>query len=350
MAVWTAAQLAHRFDLELRGDGQQSVTGVCTLTPGRPGHLSFLANPKYRSALRDTAASVVVLGPRDADSYSGTALVARDPYLAFARVSALFDVQPPCLPGVHPSAVIDPSARVDAAAEIGPFVVIDAGATVGAGARIAAHSHIGLNASVGEGTRLEGRNWIGPNCVVGARCRLNAGCVIGARGFGLAPTPEGWEEVPQLGRVVIGDDVEIGANTCVDRGAIDDTVIETGAKLDDLVMIAHNCRIGARTAIAAQTGIAGSTQVGARCLIGGAVGISGHLQIADDVVLLGRSMVTHSLPEKGTYGSGWPVVPAREWRKQVARMRRLDRTEAKIKRLEARLGLASEPEQEGEPT
>lgn len=318
--------------------------------PGHPGRLSFLANPKYRSALADTAASVVVVGGRDAETVRGTALVARDPYLAFARISALFDVQPACVPGIHPTAVVDATARVDPDAEIGPLVVIDAGATIGAGARIAAHSHVGLNVVIGEGTRLEGRNWIGPNCIVGARCRLNAGCVIGARGFGLAPTPDGWEEVPQLGRVVIGDDVEIGANACVDRGAIDDTVIESGAKLDDLVMVAHNCRIGARTAIAAQTGMAGSTTIGARCLIGGAVGISGHLTIGDDVVLLGRSMVTHSLPEKGTYGSGWPVVPAREWRKQVARMRRLDRTEAKIKRLEARLGLESAPEQEGEPT
>lgn len=350
MAVWTAAQLAHRFELTLRGDGQAEVTGVCTLTPGHPGRLSFLANPKYRSALADTAASVVVVGVRDAETVRGTALVARDPYLAFARISALFDVQPACVPGIHPTAVVDATARVDPDAEIGPLVVIDAGATIGAGARIAAHSHVGLNVVIGEGTRLEGRNWIGPNCIVGARCRLNAGCVIGARGFGLAPTPDGWEEVPQLGRVVIGDDVEIGANACVDRGAIDDTVIESGAKLDDLVMVAHNCRIGARTAIAAQTGMAGSTNIGARCLIGGAVGISGHLTIGDDVVLLGRSMVTHSLPEKGTYGSGWPVVPAREWRKQVARMRRLDRTEAKIKRLEARLGLESAPEQEGEPT
>ncbi|WP_029891559.1 UDP-3-O-(3-hydroxymyristoyl)glucosamine N-acyltransferase [Polycyclovorans algicola] len=350
MAVWTAAQLAHRFELTLRGDGQTEVTGVCTLTPGHPGRLSFLANPKYRSALADTAASVVVVGVRDAETVRGTALVARDPYLAFARISALFDVQPACVPGIHPTAVVDATARVDPDAEIGPLVVIDAGATIGAGARIAAHSHVGLNVVIGEGTRLEGRNWIGPNCIVGARCRLNAGCVIGARGFGLAPTPDGWEEVPQLGRVVIGDDVEIGANACVDRGAIDDTVIESGAKLDDLVMVAHNCRIGARTAIAAQTGMAGSTNIGARCLIGGAVGISGHLTIGDDVVLLGRSMVTHSLPEKGTYGSGWPVVPAREWRKQVARMRRLDRTEAKIKRLEARLGLESAPEQEGEPT
>ncbi len=348
--AWTAAQLAHRFSLELQGDDQIEVTGVCTLEPGHVGRISFLANPKYRQALATTSASVVVVGARDANAVTGTALIARDPYLAFARISALFDVQPACKPGIHFSAVVDSKAQVSPDAEIGPLVVIDAGATVSAGARIAAHSHIGAGATVGENTRLEGRNWIGPNCVVGARCRLNAGCVIGARGFGLAPTAEGWEEVPQLGRVVIGDDVEIGANTCVDRGAIDDTVIESGAKLDDLVMVAHNVRIGARTAIAAQTGIAGSTHIGARCLIGGAVGISGHIVIGDDVVLLGRSMVTHSLPDKGTYGSGWPVVPAIEWRKQVARMRRLDKTEQRIKRLEAALGLKGVPKQEGEET
>jgi UDP-3-O-[3-hydroxymyristoyl] glucosamine N-acyltransferase len=346
--VWTVGALAARFGLELRGNGEDEIEGVCTLTPGHAGRLSFLANAKYRSALATTRAAAVVVAARDAEAVPGAALIAPDPYLAFARIAALFDPSPACVPGIHPTAVIAADAVIDGTAEIGPYVVVESGARVGAGARIGAHSHLGINVSVGAATRLEGRNWIGPECQVGARCRLSAGCVIGARGFGLAPTPQGWEEVPQLGAVRIGDDVEIGANSCVDRGAIDDTVIASGAKLDDLVMIAHNVRIGAHTAIAAQTGIAGSTTVGARCMIGGAVGISGHLEIGDDVVLLGRSMVTHSLPEKGTYGSGWPVVPALEWRKQVARMRRLDRTEAKIKRLEARLGGADESSSTGD--
>ena len=166
--------------------------------------------------------------------------------------------------------------------------------------------------------------------------------MIGARGFGLAPTPQGWEEVPQLGAVQIGDDVEVGANTCIDRGALEDTVIGDGVKLDNLIQIAHNVRIGAHTAVAANTGIAGSTRIGSRCLIGGAVGIAGHIEIADGVVVLARAMVTHSLTEKGVYGSGLPVDEARSWRRQVAHIRRLDRWEARLKRVERQMDLPDE--------
>lgn len=342
MGEITLAELAAQHGLRLQGGGDLRIRGVCTLTPGKPGHLGFLANPKYRSQLATSAAGAVVLGEGDAAGSPLPALIAKDPYLAFARIARLFDPVPPPRPGRHPTAVVDANASVAADAEIGAFVVIEAEARVGSRAFIGPHSFVGAGAVIGDGTRLEGRNWIGPRCEVGARGRLNAGCVIGARGFGLAPTPQGWEEVPQLGRVIIGDDVEIGANTCIDRGAIEDTVIGNGVKLDNLIQIAHNVRIGEHTAVAANTGIAGSTVIGKRCLIAGAVGIAGHLSIGDDVVILARAMVTHSLPEKGAYGSGLPVAPAREWRRQVAQIRRLDKFDRRLRALMAAQGINDE--------
>jgi UDP-3-O-[3-hydroxymyristoyl] glucosamine N-acyltransferase len=339
MGEISLAELAAQHGLGLQGRGDVPIRGVCTLSPGRPGHLGFLANPKYRSQLASSAAAAVVLGERDAAASPLPALIAKDPYLAFARIARRFDPVPPPRPGRHPSAFVAEDATVAADAEVGAFAVIESGARVGSAAVIGAHSHVGAAASIGDGSRLEGRNWIGPRCVIGARARLNAGCVIGARGFGLAPTPQGWEEVPQLGRVIIGDDVEVGANTCIDRGAIEDTVIGNGVKLDNLIQIAHNVVIGEHTAIAAHTAIAGSTVIGRRCLIGGAVGIAGHLVIGDDVVILARAMVTHSLPEKGSYGSGLPIAPAREWRRQVAHIRRLDKYDQRLRALMSAQGI-----------
>lgn len=346
MASLLLSALAERFSLRRQGETDPLIEGVCTLTPGKPGGIGFLANPQYRKALAASAASAVVVSERDAEVAPMPVLVAADPYLAFARIAALFDPTPATVPGIHPSAVIGAGSSIDETAEIGPLVVVEPGAHIGAGAYVGAHSVVGRDAVIGAETRLEGRNWVGARSQVGARCRLNAGCVIGARGFGLAPTPQGWEEVPQLGRVVIGNDVEVGANTCIDRGAIDDTVISDGVKLDNLIQIAHNVHIGAHTAVAAKTGIAGSTRIGARCLIGGAVGIAGHLTIVDDVVVLARAMVTHSLMEKGAYGSGLPVADARSWRRQVAHIRRLDRWEARLKRVERQRDL---PDDDGEP-
>jgi UDP-3-O-[3-hydroxymyristoyl] glucosamine N-acyltransferase len=348
MGETTLAELAAQHGLRLQG-GDLAIRGVCTLMPGQPGHLGFLANPKYRSQLAATAARAVVLSERDAAAATMPVLVAPDPYLAFARIARRFDPLPPLRPGRHPTAWVADAAEVSAEAEIGAFAVIESGARIGAGVYIGPHSTVGSGAVIGEGSRLEGRNWVGPRCEIGARARLNAGCVIGARGFGLAPTPQGWEEVPQLGRVILGDDVEVGANTCIDRGAIDDTVIDNGVKLDNLIQIAHNVRIGEHTAVAAGTGIAGSTVIGRRCLIGGAVGIAGHLNIGDEVVILARAMVTHSLPEKGVYGSGLPVAPAREWRRQVAHIRRLDRFDQRLRALAAAQGL-TEPEQDATGT
>jgi UDP-3-O-[3-hydroxymyristoyl] glucosamine N-acyltransferase len=350
---FTLAELAQRFGLELKGDGGISVGGVCTLQPGEPGCIAFLANPKYRSQLGDTLASAVILGRKDVPGLKAAGLVAADPYLAFARIAKLFDTARDFAAGVHPSATVAAGASIEASAHVGAQAVIETGAHIASGAFVGPGCVVGEGSVVGAGTRLEARVWIGPRVRIGERCRFNPGAVIGGRGFGLARGPAGWEEVPQLGGVVIGNDVEVGSNTCIDRGAIGDTVIEDGVKLDNLIQVAHNVRIGAQTAIAANVGIAGSTRIGRRCMIGGGAGFNGHIEIADDVIVLGYAMVTESLPKKGVYGSGLPVQGARDWRKSVARIHRLGHLDERLKAIEKHLKLehrddADEPDNAGE--
>ncbi|MCC2654918.1 MAG: lpxD [Panacagrimonas sp.] len=348
MTTFTLGELASRFGLEPRGDAATPIGGVCNLKPGKPGCLSFLSNPKYRAQLADTQAAAVIVTPRDAAGLKTAGLVAKDPYLAYARIAALFDPGRAFEPGIHPAASIDPSADVGVGVYVGPAAVIGAGSRIGAGSFVGPGCVIGRDVEISEGARLVAQVHVGDRVKLGLRCQVQPGAVIGSRGFGNARGPEGWEEVPQLGSVIVGDDVEIGANTCIDRGALDDTVIARGVRLDNLIQIAHNCVIGEHTAIAACTGIAGSTRIGARCMIGGAAGISGHLTIVDDVVVLGRCMVTRSLLEKGVYGSGIPVAPARDWRKRVARFRRLDVTETRLSAVEKQLGIEVRKLDEGD--
>lgn len=341
MKVFTLDELARRHDLTVVGDGATPIHGVCTLQPGKPGCIGFLSNPRYRGQLATTAAGAVIVAARDAGSLGGRpGLVARDPYLAYARIARLFDPDREFRPGRDASAVVAAEAQLGEGCFVGAQAVVEAGARIGAGSYIGPGCHVGRDAVLGEQVRLSSRVFIGARVRIGSRVSVQPGAVIGGRGFGNAQGPQGWEEVPQLGSVVIGDDVEIGANTCIDRGAIDDTVIENGVRLDNLIQIAHNCHIGAHTAIAACTGIAGSTRIGARCMIGGAVGIAGHIEIADDVILLGRAMVTGSIREKGVYGSGLPLDDARAWRKTVARIRRLDKLEQRVKKLEGATGVS----------
>lgn len=338
MTTITLRELADRFGLQLVGDGALKVDGVCTLSPGRPGCLSFLSNPKLRDQLAQTQASAVIVGERDAPALTSAGLVARDPYLAYARIARLFDPDREFVPGIHPAAVVDEGAQIGEGCWVGPGAVVESGVQLGAGVFVGPRCVVGREARLGAGSRLLAGVYVGPCVRIGARCVIQPGAVVGGRGFGNVRGPSGWEEVPQLGNVLIGDDVEIGANTCIDRGAIDDTVIEDGVRLDNLIQIAHNCRIGSHTAIAACTGIAGSTRIGSRCMIGGAVGIAGHIEIADEVVILGRAMVTGSVTQKGIYGSGLPLDDAREWRRTVARVRRLGRLEARLKALERLAG------------
>lgn len=335
----TLAQLAQRFGLELVADGDIGIDGVCTLTPGEPGRVAFLANPRYRSQLAGTRAAAVIVGPKDAPHYAGAKLVARDPYLAFARIAALFDGSREFAPGIHPAAVIAAGVVIPASAHVGAVAVVGAGSVISAGVYLGAGCVVGRGVQIGEGS------WIAPRAVLedgvqlGKRCRVQSGAVIGSRGFGLARGPAGWEEVPQLGSVILGDDVEVGANTTIDRGAIGDTVLADGVKLDNQIQIAHNVQIGAHTAIAACVGIAGSTRIGARCMIGGGAGVAGHLEIGDDVIILGWTMVTHPLREPGQYGSGMPAQPAREWRRTVARVQRLGRLAERLGAVEDKIGI-----------
>jgi UDP-3-O-[3-hydroxymyristoyl] glucosamine N-acyltransferase len=342
---WTLAQLAERFGLELAGDGTVGIDGVCALEPGRPGALAFLADPRYRSQLATTRASAVVLRPRDRATCPIPALIAADPALAFAGIATLFDSSRQFSAGVHADATVAATAKLGEGVGVGAHAVIEEDVEIGAGTYVGPCCVIRRGARIGGGSRLEANVYVGERCRLGERAHALPGAIIGGRGFGLARSPQGWVEVPQLGTVVIGDDVEIGANTCIDRGALDDTVIEDGVKLDNLIQIAHNCRIGAHTAIAGSAGVAGSTTIGKRCMIGGASNIGGHLRIADDVIVLGRAMVTKSLAEPGIYGSGLPVMPAREWRRLVARMRRLQKFEDRVHRIENVLKLASVEEE-----
>lgn len=337
MPTFTLEQLAQRFGLQSRGDAATAVDGICGLDPGVPGRLSFLASPRLRDTLATTAASIVIVTAEAAQTLRGAGLIAADPALAFARIAALFDPERQFSAGVHPAATIAASAWLGAACHVGAGVVIEDGARIGENVFLGPGCIIGRDAQIGAGSRLIARVFVGARVRLGQRCLVQAGAVVGSRGFGNARGPAGWEEIPQLGSVAVGDDVEIGANTCIDRGAIDDTVIEDGVRLDNLIQIAHNCQIGAHTAIAACTGIAGSTRIGRRCMIGGAVGITGHIEIVDDVIILARAMVIGSIRRPGIYGSGLPLAEAREWRKTVARVRRLGRFEARLQNLERQL-------------
>ncbi len=334
MRPYTLKELAGRFSLELVGAGETRVSGVCALSPGRAGALAFLSNSKLQAQLATTLASAVIVGARDRDGLRVPGLIAKDPYLAYARIAQLFDPDREFIAGIDPRASVAADAQIGEGCQVGVGAVIESGAVIGAGSMIGPNCVIGRDARLGAACRLVANVYIGPRVRIGDRCLIQPGAVVGGRGFGNAPSPDGWVEVPQLGTVVVGDDVEIGANTCIDRGAMDDTVIENGVRLDNLIQIAHNVQIGAHTAIAAGTGIAGSTRIGQRCMIGGAAGIAGHITIADDVVLLGRSMVIGSIPNKGVYGSGLPADDARSWRKTVARIRRLDRFDQRLKALE----------------
>jgi len=322
--TYTAQQIAERFGLQLHGNGDTVIDGVATLAHAGPGQLSFLANPRYRAQLADSQAAVVVMRIDDVESAPGTALVAKDPYTAFAKIGALFDVPPVREPGIHPLAVVDPTATVAASAHVGPFVSIGARSVVGEGCVIGTGSIIGEDCVVGDGCTLIARVTLVTRVRLGKRVQIHPGAVIGADGFGLAMDAGHWIKVPQLGGVAIGDDCEIGANTCIDRGALEDTVLEDDVRVDNLVQIAHNCHIGAHTAIAGCTGIAGSAKIGRYCMLGGHVGVVGHLEICDKVVITGKSVVRNSILEPGEYSSGTPLTDTRTWRKNAARFKQLD--------------------------
>lgn len=333
MAI-TLGELAVRYGLELSGDPGLTVQAVASLTSATPGTLTFCSNARYRRQLASTRATAVVLARDMLPDCPVAALIGPHPYAAYARIAAGMHPQPAVIAGVAPGASIAASATVAASAWVGPNAVIGAGAVIGERCFVGPNTVIEEGAQLGDDCRLQAGVTICHQVIVGARCVFKPGCVVGSDGFGFAPAPDGFVKVPHLGSARLGNDVEVGSNTTIDRGTIEDTVIDDGVKLDNLVQVGHNCRIGAHTMIAGCVGISGSTIIGRRCMIGGAVGIVGHLEIGDDVVVTGFSMVTHSLPGPGTYSSGLPAIQAIDWRRTVARLRRLDALERRLARLE----------------
>jgi len=325
MAAFTLREIVARLGGEALGDAAEPFTGIATLDSAGPRDIAFLANPRYRSRLASTRAGAVILGPGDRDTVAIPRIVSDNPYAYYARAVALFHPEPPVTPGIHPFAQVDARANVDAGAQIDAFAVVGPGATIGKGVRIGAHCVLGEKVSIGEATRLHPRVTIYDGCTVGARCIVHSGVVIGADGFGMARDAGRWIKIAQVGAVRIGDDVEIGANTTIDRGALDDTVIEEGVKLDNQIQVAHNCVIGAHTVIAGCTGISGSVTIGRHCMIGGGVGIVGHLSVCDHATISGMTLVAKSITQPGTYTSGLPMMPHAQWLRSAAYLRRLDR-------------------------
>lgn len=308
---------------QLHGDADLAIAGLAPLQAAGPGQISFLSNPKYQQQLASSQAGCVIVSPQfeTLAVARGTCIVTDQPYLYFARLTQLWKRSLPTSSavGVHPSAVIDPSATIDPRATIGPLCVVEAGAYIGA--------H----------TTLKSRVTVGERCTVGARCILHAGVVIGADGFGFAPNAGAWEKIEQLGAVRIGNDVEIGANTCIDRGALDDTVIEDGVKLDNLIQIGHNVHVGAHTAMAGCVGVAGSAHIGARCTLGGGAIVLGHLTLADEVNISAASVVTRSILKAGHYTGMFPIDANATWEKNAATVKHLSSLRDRIRLLEAAL-------------
>ena len=334
---YSLSEIVARFGGELLDGDEVSVTGVASFERAATQQIAFVSQEKYLREISASQAGALILPPAGREMTQLPRIITNNPYLYFARVSALFNPPPQAEPGVHPGAVLHPDATVDASASVAPGAVVGKGASIGARSVIGANCVIGEHATIGEDCLLHANVTVCHQCVVGSRVILHSGCVIGSDGFGLANESGRWVKIPQVGRVLLGDDVEVGACTTIDRGALDDTVIEEGVKLDNLIQVAHNVRIGAHTAIAACTGIAGSATIGKHCMIGGAAMIFGHINIADGVRISTNTLITKSLNKPGTYTSAPPFLEHSEWQKNAVHMRNLDKLVGRIKELEKRL-------------
>lgn len=319
----TVAEIVARLGGQCVGDPSLAIDRIAPLEGAGPSQISFLSHARYRAQLARTAAGCVIVAPALAEEAAarGTVIVATDPYLYYARLSQWWaDASAPAAAGVHPSAVVEPGAQIGPGASVGPLSYVGAGAVIGAGTRIAA------------------RVTVGERCVIGERCILHSGVVIGADGFGFAPHEGRWEKIAQLGAVRIGDDVEIGANTCIDRGALEDTVIEDGVKLDNLIQVGHNVHIGAHSAMAGCVGIAGSARIGRRCTVGGGAIVLGHLELVDDVHITAASVVSRSILKPGQYSGMFPIDDNASWEKNAATLRQLHTLRERLRALEKKLG------------
>ena len=333
----TLSDFASRFGGELLGDAGLEITGVAPIERAGAHEIAFVSQAKYLRDVESTQAGALILPPEGRDRTERPRIITTNPYLYFARVSALLNPEPRPEPGIHATATVHAEASVPKSASIGPGAVIGRGVKIGERCAIGPNCVIGEQVTIGDDCLFHASVTIYPNCVLGSRVILHGGCVIGSDGFGLANDQGRWVKIPQVGRVLIGDDVEVGAGTTIDRGALDDTVIEEGVKLDNLIQVAHNVRIGAHTAIAACTGIAGSAKIGKYCMIGGAAMIHGHLDIADKVRISANTLITKSLTKPGTYTSALPFSEHGEWLRNAVHMRNLDKLAGRIKELEKRI-------------
>ncbi len=334
---WTLGELAQALGVKFQGDSSLEISGLATLANAKPGQISFLANPLYRAQLQTTQASAVIVEQQEADSCGLPALIAEHPYLLYAKLSHYFDRRKRQATGIHPSAVVAADAVIGDGCKIGPNVVLESGVSLGSGVEIGPGTVIGVNCRIGDDCVIYANVTLYHSVTVGQRCTLHSGVVLGADGFGFANEQGAWVKIAQLGGVTIGDDVDVGANTTIDRGALQDTRIGSGVILDNQIQIAHNVEIGEGTAIAGCTGIAGSTKIGKYCTIAGAVGIAGHLTITDRVHITMRSAITHSITAPGSYSSGTAMSETKYWRKNAARFRKLDEMARRIIELEKKL-------------
>lgn len=332
------AELAQQLECDLQGDVDCQIVGVATLANAGSGQISFLANSQYRRYLSKTSASAVILRAEDLADCPVNALIAKNPYLVFARVASLLNPPRDYAPGIAVSAVVDATVCIDVSVHVAAGVVIEANVVIGANSVIGPGCIIKKDVKMGADCRLSANVCLCEDVKLGNRVLVHPGAVIGSDGFGFAPDQGRWVKVPQLGAVIIGDDVEIGANTTIDRGALEDTVIEDGVIMDNQVQIAHNVHIGAQSAIAGCVGIAGSTRIGKRCQIAGGVGIVGHLSIVDDVHVTAMSLVTGNINRPGVYSSGTALTENKQWRKNAVRFNRLDGMAKRLKALESKLG------------
>ena len=328
------AEIVEHLGGELAGDPGVAIERVASLESAGPGDIAFLSQAKFRSKLSATRAAALILPRAERDATRVPRILCDDPYVYFARVSALLNPPAAFEPGVHASAVVEAGARIAGSAHVGPGCHVGRNAQLGEDVCVEAGCAIGDEVRIGEGSRLHPCVVVYARCAIGKRAIIHSGAVIGADGFGMAAHEGRWLKIPQVGRVVIGDDVEVGAGTTIDRGTLDDTVIEDGVKLDNQIQIGHNVRVGAHTAMAGCVGVAGSARIGRHCTFGGAAMVLGHLEIADDVHVSAGSLVTKSIPEPGTYTGVFPIQAGREWRRTAALLKNIDKLEARVRVLE----------------
>ncbi|MDQ2927793.1 MAG: UDP-3-O-(3-hydroxymyristoyl)glucosamine N-acyltransferase [Pseudomonadota bacterium] len=341
MSGVTLGEIAERLGGELIGDAALVIDELGPLDAAGPSSLAFLSNPQYQKQLATTHAACVIVAPafKDAAAARGAAIVTPDPYLYFAKLTQWWVTRsrPEEKRTIHATALIDGGATLGGNASIGAFAIIEAGATIGDAVTIGPYSYVGRDCRIGGGTRLGSRVTLLDATTIGARCIVHAGAVLGADGFGFAPHEGRWVKIEQLGRVCIGDDVEIGANTCIDRGALGDTEIADGVKIDNLVQIGHNVKIGPHTAIAGNVGIAGSATIGAHCMIGGGAGVNGHVTLADHVVVGGATQISRSIAKAGFYSGSFPFDDNASWEKNAAVVRNLHALRDRVRALEKKL-------------